>query len=467
VSKPLAGYWLPDAATGDRLQVAFDSHLAIWRLPKGKSLGSQAAAALTALMPFRAVLGPFNSTAHIGGASGTYKTSIARLSIQHFAAGISGVQATLPASWLDSACGLQAKLHECGDSLLLIDDLKADLKYQELIETANLILESQGNLTGRDTMRRDRNLNPTLNPRGSVISTGEADPTVRSALARGLVIEIGSAADVDFSMLVRLAQAGDDGLLAGLMSSYLQWVAARRAEILAEHKRLTVEIRGKLGDFPGVHPRHPNAAAELLAAYEIFIRRFAVEKGLIAKADADACLASARRILIDLVAVQVEVQEESKPGRQFCEYIGAPMRAGKLYLRNKLNPDVPPEYPEACGWESHGSPQARDWQKPRYTPCGGFVDDKEKIIYLDKKVAIGIANAWAKQNGETLAFTSVSLGRDLIREGLCLPFQEGSYGKQRAASNQSIHGQKSPYFRIPRDHIIDPKESIRSNDCRS
>jgi hypothetical protein len=212
--------------------------------------------------------------------------------------------------------------------------------------------------------------------------------------------------------------------------------------------------------------------AELLAAYSIF-QRFAVASGLISQVDSDGCLGRALQILTKLVSEQADGQEETKPGRKFCEYVGAALRAGRLFLRSKRYEDGHPEYPEACGWEKYhlfqgtarslsGDPQIPMWQKPRNTPCGGYVDDDEKMIYLDFTVAIGIANAWAKQNGDTQVFIKRTLGRDLIHEELCLPFTEGSGGKQRASSNQSIHGSKGYYLRIPRDRIIDPELTIQS-----
>src|SRR5262249_13764393 len=217
---------------------------------------------------------------------------------------------------------------------------------------------------------------------------------------------------------------------------------------------------------PQRSPRHPNAAAELPAAYTILLKRFAIEKGLITPTDADTRLVHARKILVELVEDQGEAQEETKPGRKFCEYLGAALRAGECFLRNKLDADLPPDLPEACGWEKHhlfqgtdrsfrGNPQVPTYQKPKYKPCVGFCDDSKKMLYIDKTVAVRVVNAWARQNADTTVFQAPTLGRNLLYEGRCVPFQEG--GRQRSASNQSIQGIKGYYFRIPRDHIIDPE----------
>lgn len=274
---------------------------------------------------------------------------------------------------------------------------------------------------------------------------------------------IESREDVKFPILAGLAQSGDEGRFAELTSSYIQWMASRRDEIIAEHVRLTAEIRGGLGDFPGVHPRHPNAAAELLAAYKVFLGKFAVEKGLIVETDAEGTLSLARKILVELVKAQAEIQEATKPGRKFCEFLGAALRSGQVFLRNKRDSDAPPEFPESCGWEKHylflgtdrafrGEPQVPTYQKPKNRRCVGCVDDEEKMIYLDKTVAILEVNEWARKNGDANVFTAASLGRDLIHEGECVPIQEGD--KKRASSNRTIGGTKGHFYRIPRDKIM-------------
>jgi hypothetical protein len=343
-------YWLPPAATGDELQGAFDAHWRIWDLARTRAPGIRAAIALTAMLPFRAVLGPFNSVTHLAGASGVFKTGLARLAAQHHAAGIRTLEGGIPASWDNNANGLQAKMYKCGDALLLIDDLKSDLQHREQVRTANAVLEMVGNLTGRTTMTRDRDLAPGLNPRGAVISTGETNPTIRSALARALVAEIAEG-DIDFALLKELGRAGDAGLFATLVASYIQWLAGHRGDVLAEHRRLTEQVLEQLGDFPpGVHPRHPRAAAGPLAAYEIFLRQFAVPQGLITQADADLCLSRALSSLIDLVKSQVDLQEVTRPGRRFLQYIAAALRSGKAYLLNKKDRNLEPRFPAECGW---------------------------------------------------------------------------------------------------------------------
>jgi hypothetical protein len=473
VSGRLDAYWLPPPVSGGRLQAAFDAHGRIWELTAVKARGARTTAALTALIPFRAVLAASKATAHFGGPTGVGKTSHARVAAMHLAAGIRSEDDPLSACWADSPAELQLKDYECRDSVLVIDGLKGDLKSQEMIRTANLFIEAHGNLANRDTMTRDRRHAKVLAPASSPISTGEDDPNIQSVLARTLKSAIYVKEDVNYPLLKEVQALGYQGLFAELMATYVAWVAPRHDEVIAELRRLTLEIREEFGEFADVHPRHPNAAAELLAGYTVFLGQFASEKGLITPPDAEALLAYARKILVELVEDQGEAQEETKLGRKFCEYFGAALRSGLYFLRNKLDADSPPDLAEACGWEKlpqfvgtdrafRENPNPIVYQKPRNRPCAGFCDDQEKIIYADKFAAIAAANAYAKANNDPVVFQAATLGRHLLAERRCVVFQEG--GKQRASSTQSIQGVKGYYFRIPRDAIIVPEMTIRSED---
>src|SRR5262249_21588940 len=144
---------------------------------------------------------------------------------------------------------------------------------------------------------------------------------------------------------------GDAGLFAMLMASYIQWLVARREEILGAHRWLTEKVLEQLGDFPpGVHPRHPRAAAGPLAAYEVFLRQFAVPPGPVAPAAADLCLGRALYSLIDLVRAQVELQEVAGPAQRLLRYVEAALASSKAYLLNKKDRNLEPQFPAECGW---------------------------------------------------------------------------------------------------------------------
>ena len=176
----IARYRLPNPPSDPRaLERSMEAHLDIWCLAKPGQRGGRGAAAVLTTLPFRAVLSAFDASAHLGGPSGNMKTSLARIGYQHFS-DIQGRNTPMPADWRATVNGLQRCLFDARNSLFIIDDLKTE---KEVI-TAEILMQSQGNLQGRLRMNIDQTMQQGLPPRGSLLSTGEVDPRTQSTLGR-------------------------------------------------------------------------------------------------------------------------------------------------------------------------------------------------------------------------------------------------------------------------------------------
>jgi hypothetical protein len=452
VTPALSKYCLPMTPIApNAILEAVDACLAIWELAKADRPGGQAAAALAATLPFRAVLSPFDAAAHFGGPSGNRKTSVARVAFQHFSTIARGRNSPMPAGWSDTPNALQRLLFDCRECLLIVDDMK----FEKQVATAEIVFQAQGNLQNRARMRTDQRLQEGLDPRGSLLSTGEIDPRTRSALGRILTVEI-QAGDVDLGVLSRLQEFGDNGLFATTMAAYIQWLAPQLDDIRIEHGRLVATIRQEIGDLPGTHSRHPDIVAQLLAAYQLFLR-FAVECDAIAPLTAEGYLTRARQILIELGRAQSELQEESKPGRKFLDLIASALLAGRCHILNAQNDNAPSTYAGACGWQRDYVYQGAelgnmlDWKIPGNSKCIGFIDEEAMRVYLDPVECPAIATEMGKRLGDMQSFKSV--GRELLNEGLCQAHVER--GKVRSTRGLRIrsHGLKR-YFWIPIEHIF-------------
>ncbi|MBV8316978.1 MAG: DUF927 domain-containing protein, partial [Planctomycetaceae bacterium] len=252
-------------------------------------------AAILATLPWRAVLGPLDSSVHFSGPTGTFKTTTALLALDHFAPGSGAGRVAV--TWGATPNALQRHAYDCRDSLLVIDELTGETA----VETATEFFQCQGNLKARARMTRDLRIAPSLDPRGTVLSTGEADPSRRSALGRMLTVRF-TRETVDVATLSRCQQDAAAGRYARAMAAYIRWLAApgRLAATRAELRRLVDQIAGEVRADPAnrdVHPRHPAAVAELVAAYALFLR-FAGEAGGVPQRTADASLATVRGSLI-------------------------------------------------------------------------------------------------------------------------------------------------------------------------
>ncbi len=447
VSNAINHYRLPGApADPAMLQNAMNAHLHIWHLAPRGHRGGQAAAAVIATLPWRAVLSAFDASIHLGGPTGNMKTSLARLAYQHFS-DIQGRNTAMPADWSATTNGLQRMLFDCRDSLLIVDDLKEE----KHVRTAETVMQSQGNLQGRLRMNFDQAMQKALPPRGSLLSTGEVDPRTQSTLGRVLLVEL-QKGDINLDMLTRLQAAGDEGLFASLMSAYIQWLAGRLDDVRTEHTRLTVTLRSAMPDLQGVHPRHPDMVAQLVAAYSIFLR-FAVEHGLTTQALADDY---ARRVCDSLLTIgidQAEIQEECKPGRRFLDLLASAMLSGRCHLTDADAPRAPNGLETACGWRQEIAGKS-GWNTPGGSKCIGYISMTEAMVYLDPSEAGTIATEMARSCGLPQSFANV--GRELRQEGLLQLGAETDGSRQ--TQRKRLHGVRKRYFFVATTHLfgIDP-----------
>jgi hypothetical protein len=415
---------------------AIEAHFDIWSLGKRNRPGGRSAAAIVAILPTRAVLSASDFAIHFGGPSGNRKTSTARIAYQHLGIEVQGRNFPMPAGWNDTANALQRLCYDCRDSLLIVDDLKRDRQVQ----TAEIVIQAQGNLQNRMRMNIDQSLQRTLDPRGSLLSTGELDPKTQSPLGRILDIEI-KAGDIDTTALARIQKSGDKGLFALMMAAYIQWLAPRLDAIREDHATLTSKIRSEIGDIKGSHPRHTDIVAQLVAAYEIFLR-FAVEQGAIEQVTAEAYARNARQVLLEIGEAQTGPQEESKAGRRFLELIASALQAGRCHLVDAESGLAPFERAGAFGWQQEATYQGGglgtvpNWRIPSGSRCVGFISSIDRVIYLLPGESELVAREGAQRRGDLQSFASV--GRELLNEQLCMAHSEG--GTIRSSKNIRIKG---------------------------
>jgi hypothetical protein len=441
----LSRYRLPEPPTDpEAIRAAIVATLAIWDLSKAATPGARGAAAMVATEPWRAVLSPFDVSCHFGGPSGNLKTSTARLVLQHFALDVRGRNAPTPAGWNDTKNALQRLAYDCACSVLVIDDLKTNAQ----LETAEAIFQAQGNLQNRARMAVDQSLQQPLDPRGSILSTGEIDPRTASTLGRMLMAEI-KRGDIDRGVLARLQHSGDAGSFATAMSAYIRWLAPRLDEIRGRHAKLTAEIREDLGEIPGAHPRHPDAVAQLLAAYRLFLS-FLVETGSITRPAAEGLAKKAKKYLVELARLQAYPQQEAKAGRTFLDLIAAALRSKRCHLAVADSDEAPQQYAGASGWHKdwlyqgkHG--QMLDWKIPTNSKLIGFIDEDAGLVYLDPTESAAVASEQGRRHDTPQSFSSI--GRELLNEGLCRSHLDGE--KTRATGDKRIHNHgKRRYFWI-------------------
>ncbi|MBV8610366.1 MAG: DUF927 domain-containing protein, partial [Singulisphaera sp.] len=459
-SSALASYFLPDPPTArDALFDALDAVFQLLTIGKTFDPASRQCAAVLMSLPWRAALAPFNSSIHFSGPSGTRKTSAARLALGFFATGAGARGGKVSVSWEATLNALQRYAFDCRDSLLLVDELTGD----KAIAKAAEFFQSQGNLSARARMNKDKTLSPSLDPRGSVLSTGEADPLRKSALGRMLTVRFTKQTHADTDVLGRCQRDSAGGLHARATSAYIRWLAdpGRLESMRARLRRRMWEIDAEIRKDPGAkdaHERQPEATAELIAASEIFLS-FVVEVGYCDQEEADAYLRTIRAGLVDLLHSQADQNVNADPARRFIALLAAGLESRRFHLESIEGDAAPEPYAYALGWARQfmGHERGIDWTIPGGSIRLGYVDVEAGIAYVDPELAKSLAQTMGRDMGQPFEATG-NIARDLHEAGF-LKIRANEKGRNlRLTPTKKIRGAVKRYLGIFLEKLVETPE---------
>lgn len=417
----LAKYRLPNpSADPKRIQEYVQACLNIHDLGEGGRPNARGISAVARATAWRSVIDSLNASIHFSGTTGSFKTSVGCLIVQHFAPEHNHATPT-PANWDSTSSALQALAHAAKDTLLLVDDLIADgPRADQQLSKASSFLSAQGNQSGRRRARSDGTLTGEINPRGTIVSTGETNPSRRSAMGRTLVVrftpdsEIGSGS-IDRHTLTRCQTNADAGLYAGAMAAFIQWLANGRLEkVRREHKTTVEKLRAEaFGQANDTHPRHPGILAELHSGFRLFLR-FAVESKVISEIEATELATDHWIDLQTLLIDQARNQADADPGRQFLECLKGALTSRMAYMADVSTNDVPDGREEPCGWYQELKYQgeiglAPIWVHGPNASQVGWIDGEH--IYLNRRASFYVAQRIAKQEGRPLSEPSPTWAR--------------------------------------------------------
>jgi hypothetical protein len=328
----------------DSVKVKLPQTLAVFRLPE-PPIGERLENAIRATLRFlniaphshtvplfasiwRSVLGPSDFSLHATGPTGTFKTSVTALAMQHFGPGFDSVH--LPGAWSSTANANAAMQFTLKDALFLIDDFvprgsRADV--ERLHRDADRIFRGQANNFGRGRLGRDgvtlRDPNP---PRGLTLSTGEDSPRGESLTSR--VWRLGfSPGDVDVHELTDCQTDADAGIYAEVMAGFLQYLAPRYASVKLRMPKYIEEYRA-YATRDGQHNRTPQITANLMLGIQYFLR-FARHYEILTKAESEEIRTDAWRSLLDCAAAQTRGQASEEPSQRFIDLIASALSSGE------------------------------------------------------------------------------------------------------------------------------------------
>jgi hypothetical protein len=452
----LAAYRLPDPDPG-RFAEAVRRVLAIRdRL----GIAAERAAAITQAMPFRAVLGPSRLVPHYAGTTGTLKTSLACLAVRHFAPTLEYSDA-MPLSWGSTVAGLERIRNLARDSLVVIDDLIADGdEARKDLAKADTVINSQGNLAGKARMRADGSSAPRLDPRGSIISTGECEPRRKSSTGRSMIVEFRPGM-IDLAGLKRCHDDARDGWYAQAMASYVAHLAGGRlSDQRAELKALARRYLARAAEAcPDCHPRHAEAVAEWAAAWRLFLD-FAADKHAITREEADEHAERTTAALIASLATQAEIQEESDPAQAYVELLQSLLAAKRVVLAGMdgLAPD--PAIAAACGWERKeqavGTSAVLVWDLAPGATRVGWIDDD--YAYLDPNASHAAVERMGRELGRLIGSQRQVQAR-LAESKLCRVETQAAGERRRFTVRARAEGVRRRCICLDRSKLIDDGET--------
>jgi hypothetical protein len=377
---------------------------AVWRAP------------LNEMQPADLVPGLF-------GQSGVMKSELAALAMRWYGPDFDRLH--LPAAWAATPNHLERVAFDFKDALLVIDDFAPSGSSHDIARyhaAAERVIRGAGNAAGRGRMGADLTLRPSFKPRALVVLTGEDTPRGQSVQARMVSLDV-EAGDVDAERLSVYQASPSKDAPSQAMAGFLVWLAARfdevRAELPATLARLRTALVGQ-----GRHPRMPDALANLLAGWWVFLR-FAVDVSALSPAEARAYAARAAAAFLQVADDQASLAAAVNPATRYLEWLAAALTMGDLHF---AGPDgqVPNEA-GSWGWTERPGGTG-PYEEPIWTPrgkCVGWVTGDD--LYLEPHAAFVMVQRLAQASGEPLPVSPKTLTKRLHEAGL-LASTEGKRG---------------------------------------
>lgn len=397
----LARYILPSPPAGAGLKAAVRASLRLLDIGPGHVVVPGYCAI------WRSVLGHCDTTIFTVGPTGTFKSELSALRLQHFGAGLDRLH--LPAGWSSTATALELLAFAAKDALIVIDDFAPHgSKHQvdALHALADRVLRSQANGTGRARSSKLLEVEAPKAPRGLCLSTGEDKPR-GSIVARNLIEEL-SPGHITPARLSACQRDGRDGLYAAAMAGYIRWLCDgnRIERIQATLKNDSDRLRDHVS-IKAAHFRTPEAVGNLAAGMQHFLE-FAADVGAITADEQESIWRQCWDGLSDCAQRMPTHTSVEDPARRFMDLVASAIVSGEAHLSDTAGNHPGDAMAPAMGW-------FRPMEQAAWQPKGLWIGciDQDGEIYLDGEAAYKVA----QRAGEGLVVGSITIRKRLQEKG--------------------------------------------------
>jgi hypothetical protein len=408
-------YRSPWPAAGDALKAAVALLTDLLLIcPHKQQIGAALLAAVT-----RAPLGecsPIDFVIFLYGITGSRKSSIAAVALAFYG---QFDRLRLPANFNDTDNALDVKAHQAKDSLFVVDDFRPEGGQVEANKTHTKYaryVRNTGNNAGRSRLTSEIKVKPTPYNRSLSIVTGEDMPKGQSIFGRQITLEL-ARTDVDCERLTRLQTAANDGVLAGLMAAYLQWLCPRIEQLKHDLPKQIIDYR-QIAEQSGncsSHPRAPEMFASLVAGVSVFVE-FLDSTGVLGNEQAGNLAGAIETGLLQAFAEQSDYQIDQDEVERFMALLRALLSAGNAHIACRLTQGPPASRPHTWGWREVSDGIGGKDHRPMGN-CVGWYDEKDGEIWLQQDSVYAEVQSMAKKQGDTFLLSAASLWRRLHEKG--------------------------------------------------
>lgn len=336
------------------------------------------------------------------GKTGSRKSTLAALFLSFFG---KFSASDLPMSFHDTANSILSNIYYLKDVLTCIDDFHPSGMFheQEMKSIAQNISRYYGDRIGRARLNSKAELQSSKPPTGNAIITAEYTPEISvSGSARYFNIELNEN-DVQLDDLSEYQQLANDGVLCGIMQSYIEWIKNVYLDDESAFVKTLEDVFLKYRKFYldrlcanriKFHNRTPDMLAHLKIGFA-FLLVFLKSKNQINKSELDIFEKVFDEIVLKAVSANAEIIELENPTTRFCEKLKSLLDSGRCYVETK-------------GLDS----------TPRQRNCIGLQDDEHYYLFADTTHS-EVRKLCAEQ-GEHFSISKNELLRQLRKEGLLL-----------------------------------------------
>lgn len=336
------------------------------------------------------------------GKTGSRKSTLAALFLSFFG---KFSASDLPMSFHDTANSILSNIYYLKDVLTCIDDFHPSGMFheQEMKSIAQNISRYYGDRISRARLNSKAELQSSKPPTGNAIITAEYTPEISvSGSARYFNIELNEN-DVQLDDLSEYQQLANDGVLCGIMQSYIEWIKNVYLDDESAFVKTLEDVFLKYRKFYldrlcanriKFHNRTPDMLAHLKIGFA-FLLVFLKSKNQINKSELDKFEKVFDEIVLKAVSANAEIIELENPTTKFCEKLKSLLDSGRCYVETK-------------GLDS----------PPRQRNCIGLQDDEHYYLFADTTHS-EVRKLCAEQ-GEHFSISKNELLRQLRKEGLLL-----------------------------------------------